>query len=243
MSFSWPEGKRGAVSLSFDDARPSQIERGLPILDAYGVPATFYVSPGPMAARAAAWRSAAGLGHEIGNHTARHPCSGNFAFARGRPLEEYTLDQMEAELSDATEAIREAVGVAPATFAYPCGQKFVGRGTGVRSYVPLVAERFVAGRGFRDEDANDPLFCDLAQVLAVDADDLSYDELSRWLRKAAAEGRWLVLAGHEIGDGGRQTVRASALEQLCRDAGGEGSDLWIATVAAVASFIARPRGG
>ena len=29
MAFRWPEGKRGAISLSFDDARPSQVDNGV----------------------------------------------------------------------------------------------------------------------------------------------------------------------------------------------------------------------
>ncbi len=45
-SFRWPDGRRAAISITFDDARSSQVERGLPILDAHGVKGTFYVSFG-----------------------------------------------------------------------------------------------------------------------------------------------------------------------------------------------------
>jgi hypothetical protein len=31
--FRWPDGKRAAISLTFDDARFSQISQGMPILD------------------------------------------------------------------------------------------------------------------------------------------------------------------------------------------------------------------
>src|SRR5581483_7103912 len=45
--FKWPEGKRAAVSLSFDDSRLSQIDAGLAVLRKEGVKATFYVqAPG-----------------------------------------------------------------------------------------------------------------------------------------------------------------------------------------------------
>ena len=37
----WPEGKTAALSLTFDDARLSQVDQGLPLLDSYGVKATF----------------------------------------------------------------------------------------------------------------------------------------------------------------------------------------------------------
>ena len=55
----------------------------------------------------------------------------------------------------------------PRTFAYPCGQRFVGRGFEVRSYVPPVAERSLAGRGYLDESANDPAVCDLAEAMGT----------------------------------------------------------------------------
>jgi peptidoglycan/xylan/chitin deacetylase (PgdA/CDA1 family) len=55
-SFPWPAGKRAAISLSFDDARQSQVDVGLPLLDRYGDKATFYLSPAgvPIPARNAA---------------------------------------------------------------------------------------------------------------------------------------------------------------------------------------------
>ena len=48
----WLEGKTAALSLTFDDARLSQVDQGLPLLDAYGVKATFYVLDSANAATA-----------------------------------------------------------------------------------------------------------------------------------------------------------------------------------------------
>ena len=36
----WPSGKRAALSLTFDDARWSQMANGFPLLEACGVKAT-----------------------------------------------------------------------------------------------------------------------------------------------------------------------------------------------------------
>src|SRR5262245_20492575 len=89
--FAWPEGKRCAVSLSFDDARPSQLEQGIPILNEFGVRGSFYVMLDPIARNRDAWRAAAiDYGHEIGNHTVNHPCSGNYFWCKVH-LEDYTL--------------------------------------------------------------------------------------------------------------------------------------------------------
>ncbi|MBI2194553.1 MAG: polysaccharide deacetylase family protein [Planctomycetes bacterium] len=236
-SFQWPDGRRVAVSLSFDDARLSQVDRGLPILDAHGVKATFYVSFSSLEKRLEGWRRAAASGHEIGNHTVTHPCSGNFRFARSNALEDYTLERMEKELTDASDRIERLLGVRPRTFAYPCGQKFVGRGENVRSYVPLIARHFVVGRGFLDETHNSPVWSDLAQATGVEFDGTSFEKLQARIDQAAGDGGWLILAGHEIGDDGRQTVLASTLDALCRHARQPSSGIWLDTVAAIGSYV------
>ena len=68
---SWPDSKRVALSLSFDDARYSQLALGIPVLDKHDVKATFYVSIQPMKEKAAEWKAVAANGHEIGNHTVK----------------------------------------------------------------------------------------------------------------------------------------------------------------------------
>ena len=64
-SFSWPEGKQAALSLSFDDARPSQVDAGTALLDRLGTKVTFYVVPSRVEARLAGWKAAVASGHEI----------------------------------------------------------------------------------------------------------------------------------------------------------------------------------
>ena len=60
--------------------------------------------------------------------------------------------------------------------------------------------------------------------------------------KAVAEGRWLILAGHEIGEGGFQTTRAATLAALCRHAKDPANGLWVDTVEAVSAHVLRQRG-
>jgi peptidoglycan/xylan/chitin deacetylase (PgdA/CDA1 family) len=240
--FRWPDGARAALSLSFDDARASQVEAGTALLDRHGVKATFFVVPASVEKQLAGWKKAAAAGHEIANHSLNHPCSGNFAWARQKALEEYTLEKMRDELLDANRRIRELLDVAPETFAYPCGQKFVGRGLDTRSYVPLVAASFSAGRGWLDEEANDPAFCDLAQLTGVEMDGKEWDEILPLLERARETGRWLVLAGHEIGAGGRQTTRTAMLEKLLPYASDRANGLWLAPVGTVAKYVRDQRG-
>ena len=241
--FRWPEGKRAAISLTFDDARLSQVDRGIPILDEYGMKATFYVSFQSLEKRLEAWKAAVANGHEIGNHSLVHPCSGNFPFARERALEDYTLDQMQSELRQASERIENLLGVKPVSFAYPCGQKYVGRGRNYRSYVPLVAEEFLTGRGWMNEWANDPAFCDMANLMGVELDGKSFEQVRQVMDRVLKDGGWLVFAGHEIGDGGRQTTLAPTLRALCEYAQDPANGIWLDSVGTIARYIQKERSG
>lgn len=240
--FAWPEGTRGAVSLSFDDARPSQVDTGLAVLDRLGAKATFYVVPVRVESRLAGWKQLVASGHEIGNHSLRHPCTGNFEWSRDAALEDYTLDQMRAELIGANRRLKELLGVEPVTFAYPCGQTFVGRGQSTRSYVPLVSELFLAGRGWLDETPNDPVFHDPAQVSGMSMDGMDFPEVKALVETAVGAGQWLVLAGHEMASSGHQTTRIEMIERLVPYLQDPENEIWFETVETVARYLRDRRG-
>lgn len=235
----WPKGKVAALSLTFDDARSSQVDLGLPLLDNYNVKATFYVSIQPMQDRITEWKQAIKNGHEIGNHTFNHPCSGNFSFARNKALEEYTLEQMKNEILKANSCIEQGLGIKPKTFAYPCGQKFVGRSQSVKSYVPLVAEYFLVGRDAFNEVPNDPTFTDLAQATALDMDGANFETVQQHLDYARQNNSWLIFLGHEINHQGTQTVNVNVLERLCQFL--DGSDIWVDTVENIGGYVNQER--
>jgi peptidoglycan/xylan/chitin deacetylase (PgdA/CDA1 family) len=239
MEPSWfPNGARAAVSITFDDARVSQLDVGAPILDAHGVRASFYVLPGPVKARREDWAALVAAGHEIGNHTATHPCSGNHQSSQDNPLESFTLRRITRDIERGTEAIVSLLGVQPRTFAYPCGQTAVGRGRKKASYVPVVARRFVAGRGYRSETANDPARCDVALLDAFHADGTAADALLRLVEDAVARGRWVVFVCHEVGDPGPLGTAPEALDGLCSEIARD-DRVWVAPVLDVAGRLRR----
>lgn len=239
--FAWPDGAKAAVSLTFDDARASQVDVGTRLLDRLGARATFYVVPDSVEKRLAGWREAVNGGHEIANHSLEHPCTGNFSWARGHALEGYDLASMRLELQEANRRLQELLGVRARHFAYPCGQSFVGRGSGTRSYVPLVAELFVTGRGWLDEALNDPAFVDLAQLQGMEMDGKTFPEIETILESARVSGSWVVFAGHEIGAAGPQTTRLEMLERLIPYARDPQNALWLAPVGEVAAYIRKSR--
>ncbi|HRQ49467.1 MAG TPA: polysaccharide deacetylase family protein [Agriterribacter sp.] len=236
-AFIWPAGKKMAISLSFDDARASQVDTGTTLLDAYNIKATFYVQPPTVKNRLAGWKKAAAGGHEIGNHSISHPCSGNFLWSRNNALEDYSLQQMKSQLEDAGKQIEELLGVKPEVFAYPCGQTFVGRGKNTQSYIPVVADIFLSGRGWLAESPNDPSYCDMAQLTGIEMDGKDFEDILPVIQFAQKNGQWLVLAGHEMGDGGPQTTRLAMLEKLIEYAQDPANGIWIAPVGTVSRYV------
>jgi peptidoglycan/xylan/chitin deacetylase (PgdA/CDA1 family) len=235
--FEWPNGKRAAVSLSFDDSRLSQIDAGLAVLRKEGVKATFYVQAPGVEKRLDGWKKAVAEGHEIGNHTVTHPCTGNYPFSRNNALEDYDLKRMAQQMDENNQQIHKLLGVIPEDFAYPCGLKFVGRGRETKSYVPLVAERFLSGRGYLDEAPNDPSFVDLAQAMGTPFDDLTFDQMKKLVDEAGQNGSWIIFVGHEMGSRAYQTTDLQALEQLCEYLKDPANGIWLGTVKQIGQYV------
>ncbi len=241
-SFTWPEGKKMALSLTFDDARLSQIDKGIPVLNKYGVKGTFYLSPDLMDERVEGWKKAIKEGHDIGNHSMVHPCTGNFPWARERALEDYSLADMGRELDNANDSIEAKLGVRPVSFAYPCGQTFVGRGLETKSYVPIISSRFQTGRTWLDEGPNDPLFCDLSQLTGMELDGKSFQHIKAMIDTARKKGQWLILAGHEMDEGGFQTSILSTIDSICKYASDPANGIWIDHVKNIGDYVRQQRG-
>lgn len=239
--FPWPNGAKMALSLTFDDGRTSQVTDGVPVLDSFGVKVTFYAQPENLLEELELWRKAVVTGHEFGNHTIGHPCTGNFAWVRydSVVLESYDLDRMRAEVLQANDEIEELLGVRPVSFAYPCGQTYVGRGTNTKSYVPLIAELFQTGRRWLDETTNAPAHFDPAQVMARRMDGEDFSTIRRLIERTKRNETWLVLAGHGIGDSTRWGTNLGMLRELLTYVQEPDNGVWIAPVSEVASFIAK----
>ncbi len=239
--FTFPEGIKAALSLSFDDSRLSQLDAGLPILDRHGVKATFYVEPKTFLPAAERWKQVASTGHEIANHTMSHICSGNFNW--GEPtLEEKDLAWIENDILAAQECIERELGVSPISFAYPCGQPFVGRGENFRSYVPVVARHFLTGRGFFNEPVNDPSFCDLANLNGTEGDGMTEERFHEIIDQIVDQNGWAILAAHEVGYG-EQGITPEMLEYVCAYCSDRANGIWLGTVGEIATAIRENRKG
>ena len=123
------------LAVTFDDACRSVVERGLPILDRLGIPATLFVPTDYVGAREpmdwpelAQWlstdhrsellpvdwddiRALHGAGWEIGSHTCSHP-----------HLPELDAQRLAEELSRSRAEIERRLGVRCTSLAYPFGE-------------------------------------------------------------------------------------------------------------------------
>jgi len=231
----------GAVSLTFDDGRASQLDKAIPMMEEAGVRGTFYLCPRGEHWRRelAPWAAVAQRGHEIGNHSISHTCTSNLWGGRGG-LEDKTIGELQSDILGAQE--RLAV-LAPHqkqwTFAYPCYNTHVGRGEGRQSYVPLIARHFLAGRiGCEFGFANFPDVVDLACVAGSDAQRMSGFEMIGLVEELTARGQWVVLVFHEI-DGPRLTVGSHDFELLLGFLARRSRDIWVAPLGEVAAKVER----
>jgi hypothetical protein len=72
----------------------------------------------------------------------------------------------------------------------------------------------------------------------------THDDGERLLERVHAllPGRsWLVLGGHDIGDGGRQTTRGDTLRAFCEYARDPKNGVWVDTVANIGRYVVEHR--
>lgn len=236
----WPDRYQGAISLTFDDGMASQLAIAAPMLTQFSIQGTFYLNPlDGFEQTMSAWCAVATAGHELGNHTIRHPCSNNHAFISevGRlALETMSLDEMEQEI---LETGRRISHLAPqqqfTSFAYPCYLEYLGQGANRQSYVPLVTQHCIAGRG-RGEYANDPQRCDIGYLWSWQCERMSGAELVGLAEEAAAQGRWGIMTFHGIQEG-HLSITDRDLETLCIHLNRNQDRIWTAPVATIAQQL------
>jgi hypothetical protein len=206
----------GAVSLSFDDGTPDQLERAVPMLDRYHLKATFYLMPNGASwqDKLHPWIKASHNGHEMGNHSISHICSNNITGQAGG-LEDKSLDEIEQDILLAQQRLSTLFPWQKQwTFAYPCYCTFVGTGQNRQSYVPLIATHFLAGRGGGEYGfANHPLFTDLSCLYSIPVEEMTGFEMIGLVEELTAQHRWVILTFHKI-DGERLSVSSWHFDML-----------------------------
>jgi len=147
-SIAWPKGKT-AISLSYDDSLHSQLDHAVPALGRYGFLASFYVLPTSDAfqTRLEEWRMLSMKGHELGNHTLLHSCSGSLPnrdwVESDRDLDTQSAKSVVNEVRLANVLLQALDGKTQRTFTIPCGDLLAGE----TNYVELIRDDFLAIKG------------------------------------------------------------------------------------------------
>lgn len=236
-SYAWPNSARFAVSLTYDDAIPSQRTSAVQQLSQFGVPATFFLTgtSGDLSSNRSQWQGLVAQGHELASHTMNHPCDGaNDWVPEGFATQDYDLPRMEAELEETRELLENLTAPSPYTFAYPCGETSVGEQRD-QTYIPVIMDKFLAARSTVGALA-DPATVDLHNVPSFDGATTT-DVLLDLVDRAEEAGGWLVLTFHGVG-GDYLVVQLDAHAALLQALQSRSSDVWVAPFGTVAKHIA-----
>ncbi|RFB04303.1 polysaccharide deacetylase family protein [Parvularcula marina] len=240
----FPNGRKAALALTYDDSLESQLDNALPALDRHGFKATFYVTIGRegFPARLEDWRAAAANGHELGNHTLHHPCQGS---RPGRDwvtpeadLDLYTVERIRMEAEMTNFVLQLVDGKESRTYAYPCGDVLAGG----ESYVDALAPMFVASRGVSTAtDWIDRGEIDFARLATWGPTEVTGKELIAYAEEVLASGGIGTLTFHGIG-GDYLSVSVEAHEELLDWLSAHQDEIWVDTVRAIATHLQSTEG-
>jgi peptidoglycan/xylan/chitin deacetylase (PgdA/CDA1 family) len=221
-------GFKAAVSWTFDDSQPSQIDHYAE-LQAVGVPMTFYISPGNGggASYDTTWSRAVADGHELGNHTMHH-CHADLtgcSFGTAAATLGDELDQASAFIAQHYPAQGTAW-----TTASPFGDG---------GYVTPASSRFLVNRGVNSgmigaKDSTDPF--SLPIHLASEGETATaFNNLSDMARSS---GRWLIFLIHTITPTTANWYAPVAITEVtaAMEHDRDLTDVWTDTVVAVAAY-------
>jgi peptidoglycan/xylan/chitin deacetylase (PgdA/CDA1 family) len=236
--FEWPDGRKAAISLAYDDALDSQLDNAIPALDRHGLKGSFYLVPAnmPVGKRLDEWRRAAAHGHELGNHTLFHQCSGSMADREWvepqRDLDHTTAAQMKDQVLLANVVLAAIDGRHERTMTVPCGDAMASG----QDYVELVRGEFVAiklgnGAVTPGMQALDPY-----AVTVVAPVDASGEALIAIAREAAAKGTMANFTFHGIG-GDYLSVSSQAHEALLDYLASNRQTYWTATFIDIMKYV------
>lgn len=213
--FAWPQGQRAAVSLSYDDTLPTQLDVAIPALDRHGLKGSFYLTLAaqPMRERLDAWRAAARNGHELGNHSLFHQCSargpGREWVQPAQDLDATSVAQMRAQLEVANTMLQAIDGNTEFTFTAPCGDRMASDG----DYIAQVGDLFLGIKMVGGAIVPDMRTLDPAAVPVTTPVGATGDELIALVEEAGRRGTMVNFTFHGIG-GDHLSVSAQAHEQL-----------------------------
>jgi peptidoglycan/xylan/chitin deacetylase (PgdA/CDA1 family) len=184
----WPDNRKGSVSLGFDDGCASHLTLGVPGLNARGLKGTFFLITrnGETLVDWNAWRNAVAQGHEVGSHTMSHPHLTQIPIADAQ-------QEMSGAKADIESQIPSQKGV---SFVYPYGEL----NSTVKSYAQSI---YIGSKGIRCGLNGETV--DFGELKGCSPDDQEDDGRGGGLigmaDAAETEGKWLDAFIHSLNAG------------------------------------------
>lgn len=232
------QGKECAVVLTYDDALNVHLDNAIPLLDSLGLKGTFYLSGyfPAFRTRVADWKTAASHGHELGNHTLFHPCTGKLPGREWVPpdydLGNYSVQRLLDEIKMANTLLEALDGKTKRTFAYPCGDMKIGD----TSFVDKIKDDFVAARGVKGR---------MPKISEIDLFDIdsyvisgqSGEELIALVKEAMQRQALIVFLFHGVGGEHDLNVSLSDHRKLLLFLKQNEKNIWIAPLLEIAEYV------
>lgn len=229
------QNKKCAVVLTYDDAVPQQLDNAVPVLDSLDIKATFYLTALFAKDRLDDWRKLAAKGHELGNHTLFHPCTGGKGREWVKPdyqLQNYSVQRMLDEVRMTNVFLKALDGRSKRTFAFTCGDMKINDS----SFIEAMKDDFVAARAVRNEMHT----IDKVDVYNTDCyvvNNHTAAQMIEWVKKAQETNSLLVILFHGVGGGNGLNVSVSEHRKFLHYLKEQEKNIWITTMLDAAEWV------
>jgi len=190
-------GFNAAMSYTFDDSQPSQIEH-YPELKKQRIRVTYYIAPNvnKYPGYDATWRDAVAQGSEIGNHTTHHCKAAELADDDPKTCPA-GLGSAGAEFDDTSDYIRTSIGQSGVwTAAYPFGDTGYKAAAASRFFVVRGVWPGMTAPGTGSDALNLPITGFPGDPKSPGGDPVS--TFNTAVDNALGQGRWLIYLFHTL---------------------------------------------
>ena len=240
----WPDGKKSAVVLTYDDGLKSQYEIVIPQLEKKHFRGTFFLyGLGVEQEDIPYWIRAAKKGHEIGNHSIYHPCLAKKNKKQQtlpcHDLECYSVKGLLTEIKIMNTFLYTIDGKKIHSYAYPCGKTTAG---GEDYSVPLSKTGIVDfARGGSDKNfiKNEDINFFKTPTYAAHTG-AKAKELIAQVKKGIKEGGLTVFVFHGVG-GDYLTVDAEEHQKLLDYLDKHSKKIWVTTYSKALKYLSEKK--
>jgi hypothetical protein len=243
QTFHWPQGKKAAIVLTYDDSLHSQLDIAVPQLNEAGFKGTFFLNGTFPPEDVSRWRAVAAAGHELGNHSVFHPCpAAAFPSENQFHTENHSIPGMLREIGAMNTFLFALDGKTTRTYGVPCSQTLVGGQDYTEALRTSGLIRYVRTGGSGDGVIADPAKLDSFRVpsrmFSVEASAADLIAFADSVRKSGGMG---VFMFHGVG-GDYLNVSAEAHRALLQYLKQHQDEIWVGTFQEVMDFVKGPPG-